>query len=477
MNRLTIADIIRTTGGTLQGTDPGKVLAVCPTNISIDSRTLQKGDLFFALPGDRLDGHTFLGQVCAGGASAAVVARHWVSGHPAEASLCPVLIQVDDTIQALQAFARFYRSLFPVPVVAVTGTNGKTTTKDMIWAALSTRDRCQRTEGNFNNHIGLPLTLLQLKADSGAMVVELAMRAPGEIARLAHICAPQFGVITNVGPAHIQFFPSIEAIARAKGELLDALGPADMAVLNADDPLVMSQSSRMRGKVVTFGLGPQADFRAHEVETLPGRGVMFRTEAGTLVELPLPGRHMVYNALAAIAVGRAFSVPEPDIAEALAGCRPQPMRMEMIHVDGLQILNDAYNANPVSMRAALETLLEVKGPTRRIAVLGDMLELGDTALESHRQIGRLVAGLGIDLLFTVGHLARCIADEAIAAGMAGHKVAHFEDKKTLADVLTGAAATGDLILVKGSRLMGLEAIVEAMRNTWLDRRTAVLEMN
>ena len=472
MKRFTIGEVIQAVQGQPSGPAVAAKLRWQPEGVSTDSRTLRPGQLFVALAGERFDGHRFVGEALNKGAGAVVVSRQWAAANPEALKNIPLAILVEHTLRALQELARWYRSLFAVPVIAVTGTNGKTTTKDMIAAILSQQARGLWTEGNQNNHIGLPLTLLRLQEEHRFAVVELGMRAAGEIAELTAICRPEVGVITNVGPAHIQFFRSVEDIARAKGELLDGLGASGTAVLNGDDELVMAQRGRAWGKVLTFGLGSDADVRAGDLRLNGWGGFSFVATGGLPIELRVPGKHMVMNALAAVAVGREFGVAGESVTEALASFRPQPMRMEVIHVDSLHILNDTYNANPASMRAALQTLREVSGTKRKIAVLGDMLELGEWASRVHRDIGQLAAQSGLAYLLTVGELSRLIAEEAMVSGMAGEQVHHVSGVQEALAFLRETARSGDAILVKGSRQMGLEAVVEGLRKQFTASTTS-----
>ena len=462
MEKLTFDNVVKITGGTLVGENL-ETVHFHPSGVSIDSRTLQKGNLFFALRGERFDGHDFAFEALDKGALAIVVSRQWARANLMGRKKKRVAILVDDTLKAFQACAGYYRTLFSLPVVAVTGTNGKTTTKDMVAAVLSQKSRCLQTRGNENNHIGLPLTLFRLRPDHAIAVVELGMRARGEISQLAEICDPHIGLITNVGPAHIQFFRDVEEIARAKGELLDHLGPTDTAILNADDHLVMKQRGRMRGEVITFGFSHKADVRTEAIQTTPTGGMTFDLEDGLRIQLRVPGKHMVSNALAAIAVGEQFDVPRQRMKEALEAFRPQTMRMELVQVGGLRILNDAYNANPDSMRAALETLQDLQCKGKKIAVLGDMLELGEDGPRSHREIGRRVSQADIALLVAVGNLSHFIADEAIRFGLSRQKVHHFTMRDGVLEVLKETVENGDLMLVKGSRKMGLEEIVSGLQ--------------
>lgn len=464
MKRFTIVDIIEATGGQPMGSEIERSLALELKEVSIDSRTLRAGALFFALQGETYNGHDFVAEALSKGAVGVVVSRQWAEVNREVLGDMRLAVLVEDTLRAFQACARYYRSLFSIPVVAVTGTNGKTTTKDMIAALLSKEQDGLWTEGNLNNHIGLPLTLFRLREEHRYGVVELGMRAAGEIAELADMCDPQFGVITNIGPAHIQFIGSVEKIAEAKGELLDHIGPSDTAILNGDDPHVMDQRGRTGGKVITFGFGRGADIRADSIRTTPSGNVSFEMEDGLAIELNVPGKHMVYNALAALAVGLEFGVPPGSMAEALSSFRPQSMRMEVIQADSLRILNDAYNANPASMRAALQSLCDVTDKRRRIAVLGDMLELGEWAPRVHREIGAIAGRSDLAYLLTVGDLSREISEEALVSGMSQEKVHHFTGKQQAIVFLQSIIRSGDVVLVKGSRRMGLEAVVEELRD-------------
>lgn len=434
-----------------------------PTGVSIDSRTIGEGELFFAVKGDRFDGHDFVGEALDRGAVGAVVSRsrfgrdfHLFQGEkPA--------IPVQDTIFALQELAKHYRSKFDLPVVAVTGTNGKTTTKDMIAAVLSRKYKVLKTEGNFNNHIGLPLTVLNLEAKHQVAAIEMGMSGFGEIRRLSKVSDPTMGVLTNVGPAHLEFFGSVERIAAAKAELLEYLTEPRVAVLNADDDLVMRHKEKVGGKIVTFGMEKEADVRGIYMGNYAKLGSRFRVNGGLEICLRLLGKHNVYNSLAAVAVGREFGVREQDIKAALEQIQASPMRMEWVEMAGVGVINDAYNANPISVKMALETLTETKGDGKRIAILGDMLELGEAGLQAHRRIGKVVATLGIDYLLSFSQLSKFMADGAIESGMARDRVDHFVDKGELIERIGELVAPGDIILVKGSRKMRLEEVVEGLK--------------
>ncbi len=451
MERIRLADASRALG-----LPPGRDRDLAVTGVSIDTRTLVSGDLFVAIRGERFDGHAFVGEAFERGAAAAVVAR----GAGPVRALGPTLL-VEDTVTALQDLSAWYRGRFEPRLVAVTGTNGKTTTKDMIAGALSTSMSTLKTEGNLNNHIGVPLTLFGLTRDHAAAVVEMGMNHPGEIARLAHVARPEIGVITNVSRAHLETMEDLDSIARAKGELLEALPADGVAVLNADDERVMAQAPRTRAVVQTFGLSERAGTRAVGVEQR-ARGVRFELAYGVSVELPVPGRHNVMNALAALAVSRALGVDAREAASGIASFAPSAMRMATARIAGRTVLNDAYNANPGSLAAALDTLEAVAAGRPTAAVLGDMLELGDESRAAHREAGARVAELGIDYLFLFGREVAALAEGAVASGMLRERVNTYESKAALAQDLEALLPEHAVVLVKGSRGMRMEEVVELL---------------
>ncbi|MBI4551643.1 MAG: UDP-N-acetylmuramoyl-tripeptide--D-alanyl-D-alanine ligase [Candidatus Latescibacteria bacterium] len=459
MNSLfTIGQVVETVAGTLSDeTADRRVRPV--VGVSTDSRTVKQDELFVALAGDRFDGHDFVPAALAAGAAGAIVAETWYREHAREISQQAPVIVVPDPLMALQTLAAAYRSRFALPVVGITGTNGKTTTKEMTAAILSKRFRTLKTPGNLNSQVGVPLVLFQLGPAYEVAVLELSMSQPDELTRLARMARPTVGVITNVGPAHLEFLGSVEAVARAKGELLDSLPDDGTAILNADDPLVMAQRHRTTARLLTFGLTPAAAVRAVDIE-MELAGTTFRLTDGPAFRLNIPGCHHVANALAAIAVGRVFGVDVGAMQEALAGVQPFAMRMEYRVVDGLHLINDAYNANPVSARAALRTLANAR-TGRRIAVMGDMLELGAESEQAHREVGRAVAGAA-DVLITVGERARQIADGAREAGMDERAILVCQKNDDASVRIRACAKPGDIILIKGSRGMKMEDIVAAL---------------
>ncbi len=415
---------------------------------SVDSRTLVPGDVFFALRGPNHDGHDHVADALAGGAAAVVVGH--ATGSPAE-------LLVPDTLAALQCLGGYARRRWGGTVVAVTGSAGKTTTKDAIAHLLSLALPVGKTTGNFNNHVGVPLSILRLPEESRAAVLEMGMNHAGEIRELASVARPEIGVVTNVGYAHAEAFGgSIEGVALAKRELIEALPPAGIAVLNGDDPRVRAFASIHRGRTVTFGASGDADFRATDVELRP-EGAVFRVE-GVPFETTLAGRHGVLNLLAAIAVARVFGVPLGRLPDAVRSFAAGAMRGERIERDGMVIWNDCYNANPEAMRAMLD-VLRATPAARRIAVLGEMLELGSAAGPLHRAVGRHAAEAGIDILIGVRGNAREMVEEAAGAGLASTRF--FDSPAEAGAFAREVARSGDALLFKGSRGVAVERALES----------------
>jgi UDP-N-acetylmuramoyl-tripeptide--D-alanyl-D-alanine ligase len=351
-------------------------------------------------------------------------------------------------------------------VVGVTGSTGKTTTKDMVASVLETRLRTLKTAGNFNNEIGLPLTLLALDETCEAAVVEMAMRGPGEIDCLSRIARPDGAVITNIGETHLELLGTVSNIAAAKGELLEHIPPGGFALLNAESPYIRREAGRCRGKVIFFSMDSPADITAENIRPEGGGSRFTAVMDGGSHEffLPVPGRHNVMNALAAIGVGLEMGLTAAEIARGLTAVSLTGMRLEMIEAGGLKIINDAYNANPASTKAALQVLVEQAGDRRAVAVLGDMLELGQRAAQGHREVGETTAGLGLDYLVAVGGLAAGAADGALAAGMPGDRVFRCEDNAGAVEILDKLLEDGDVVLVKGSRGMRMEQIVQHLKS-------------
>lgn len=426
------------------------------TGVSTDSRTIKPGELFVPLVGERFDGHDFIHQAVEKGAKA-VLAQRMLDRLPEGISV----IKVDNTLAALQRLAGYYRKKFNIPVVAVTGSTGKTTTKDMIHCVLSARYNVLKTEGNLNNEIGLPLTLFRIQRHHEIAVVEMGMSGFGEIHRMAEAALPCVGVITNIGVSHIEKLGSRENILKAKLEIFDYFPGNGIAVLNADDDLLWEVKKCFSFGFKYFGTREGIDFRAVNIST--GQpGVKFKLISDNEkypFELSLPGRHNVYNSLAAIAVGRLFGISFQEMREALKAFKTGNMRLNIFETqEGVVVIDDVYNASPDSMKAALSVLKDMPA-VRRIAVLGDMLELGDYAEEGHRQVGRAVVESKVDLLITRGEASRWIGMEAQAAGMPPSSIYHCSCNKDVINLLSTIVHSGDTILVKGSRGMRMEEVV------------------
>jgi UDP-N-acetylmuramoyl-tripeptide--D-alanyl-D-alanine ligase len=435
------------------------------TGVSIDSRKVRPGDLFVAIRGERLDGHDFVVDALQAGAPAAVVAQSWLAGRRRRVLRASPLIPVADTVAALQGLARYHRRRLGIPVVGVTGSNGKTTTKEMIAAVLGAAYRVLRSEGSFNNHIGVPLTLLRLRRTHEVAVIELGMNHPGELARLCSVALPTGGVVTNVGPAHLEFLQSVDEVARAKAELVEAIGKDGFVVLNADDEHTPGIRALTEARVVTFGFGPEADIRGELVGLTEGACPLLRISGSEPVRIPLAGAHNAANALAAAAVGEVMGCTPDQVRSGLESFQPPHWRSETFETGGMTVINDAYNANPVSTARALEMLRDWAegGERRKVAVLGDMLELGGISEQAHRELGERAAAAGVGLLVTVGRYAAVTAEGAARAGLASTLIVPTSSIEHAWEVLQGRLEPGDVILLKGSRRIGLERLAERVR--------------
>ncbi len=449
-----LEEVVTVLGGTLSS--PSRAAAF--SGVSIDSRSILPGQLFFAIAGPHLDGHDYLGDAAARGASAAVVHR------AAAAPPGLPVIHVADTTRALADLARHRRLQADVPVVAITGSVGKTTTKEMTAALLGTRGPVLKTEGNLNNRYGLPLSLLRLRPEHTAAVLELGMSAPGELRQLSDVARPDLAVITRVGPVHLEFFPSIDAIAAAKAEVLEGLRPQGAAVLNGDDERVRRIGEGFRGRVVWFGRDRRFDVSAESWRGT-GFGMRFDLRVGGRavdVALPLAGPHFVSNFLAAAAVAHALGIRPESMVEAATHMAPARHRGEVVRLgEGVVLLDDCYNSSPDALEAAVTALSLLPGQ-RRVAVLGDMLELGETGPALHREAGRALAGR-VDVVVGVGTLARELLEGAREAGTPAASLHFFADASEAAGGVAAGIGQGDAVLVKGSRGIKLEKVVEALR--------------
>lgn len=434
--------------------------------IGIDSRTIAPSDLFVAIPGEVHDGHRFVSDVLDRGVKGVMVAADQVAHIPLERIKAGgvVCVAVTDTIEALGALARFNRRRSELKVLAVTGSNGKTSTRMLMERVIAQKFETLGTTGNQNNHIGLPLTLLRLRPEHRSAILELGMSHAGEIAYLGRICEPDVGIITNVGPAHLEQLGSLEQVARAKGELLDTIRPGGTAILNADDPRVAALAENLKREVVFFGTDKRAAVRAEHIRlTETATAFTLTLPPGRItVNLATPARVMVFNALAAAAAGLVMGVPLELIQAGLESFIPPLGRMGMRSLDpNMVLVDDTYNANPVSMEAAITMLAGMHAHRRKIAVLGEMLELGPQAADLHREIGRIAAQAPIDRLYLTGNFAAAIADGALEQGMAPDRI--FCGTKTeVTERLCRQLRAGDLILVKGSRGMAMETVVETI---------------
>jgi len=424
---------------------------------SIDSRTIQPEELFFAVKGERMDGHEFVQQALEKGAVAAVVRQDQMTRYPAAARL----MAVDDTLAALQTLGAAVRRMWAKPLVGVTGSTGKTTTKDAIAHVLSARFRVLKSEGNFNNHFGLPLMLLKIQPEHEAAVIEMGMSHRGEIAALAKIAQPEIGVVTNVAPVHLEFFKSVAEIARAKYELIESLPAGGAAILNADDEYVSQFGRDFHGKVVRYGFHSTANVRAENVEPRGSEGSVFDVVAGGLREraaLRLVGTHNIYNVLAAVAVGLERGLSLTEAAGALATLAPADKRGAVVQLGNITIINDCYNSNPTALNAMVDTLATMPAK-RRIVVAGEMLELGPAGEELHRLSGQHMAKKRIDILVGVRGLAQPMVEAAAAAGMQAEFVATPEEA---GEWLAREGREGDVVLLKASRGVKLERALETV---------------
>ncbi|MFC5450186.1 UDP-N-acetylmuramoyl-tripeptide--D-alanyl-D-alanine ligase [Paenibacillus aestuarii] len=433
------------------------------TGVSTDTRTIPGGSLFVPLIGEHFDGHAYAAEAYSKGAAAAL----WQDDKPNPPEGMPV-VYVKDTLVALQQLAKAYRKQLPVRIVGITGSNGKTTTKDLVASVLGSTYQVHKTKGNLNNHIGLPLTLLQLTETTQFAVVEMGMSGRGEIELLSELAEPETAIITMIGESHMLQLGSREEIARAKAEILSGMPSGGLFVYNGDEPLIeqaISERSLPEGlRRIRFGSGAGNDIHPTGIR-MDADGAYFSINSPEYPELyiPLLGTHNVINALAAIAIGEAFGVSPADIAAGLCSLQMTSMRIEKLTAaSGLTVLNDAYNASPASMRAAIQLTEQLQGYGRKFVVLGDMLELGEHEEQYHREIGAMLSCERVDYVFTFGKLGRFIAEEAAKSFAQAEHVRAFDDKMQLAEALAELAGKDDLVLVKGSRGMRLEQVVHAL---------------
>jgi len=465
-----LEEVIHAIGGQLLHGSPG----VRIRRIWTDSRSVRAGDLFVALKGPKFDGHRYVNDAITGGAVGAIVkqsAWHKISSTIRRvASSTPhvpaIVIGVKDPLRAYQDLAAFHRSQFHIPVVAITGSNGKTTTKEMVSHILSRRWRLLKTKGNLNNSIGVPQTLLGLNRGHEVAVIEMGVDQEGQTTRLCEMAKPAFGVITNVGPDHLEFFGSLEGSARAKAELLANLPHDGVVMLNADDDFFTRFSQQAPCPVVSCGFSPKAEVRASDV-VFDRHGTKFRLHLphrsrAKTIRLRLAGHHNVSNALAGAAVGYAMGLPVEDLVEGLGKVRPAPMRSEIRQWKGMTFLYDCYNANPASMKAALTLLANLGRGKRTMAVLGDMRELGASEDQLHREIGAFVAKQGFTHFIACGRLGPCLVEGAKRAGMSARAISRARSIPHAARILEKLVGPGDMILLKASRGIEIERVLKLM---------------
>lgn len=454
MIRCTLGEVCRAIRGRLLRGDPERPV----DRVGTDTRALTGGEVFFALKGEHFDGHDYLGQAIAGGAAALVVERD-----PGNGVAVPV-VQVKDTMRALQDLARANRRRAGIPVVAVTGSTGKTSTKDLIAGVLAVKYRVLATRGNFNNEYGLPLTLLEIDERHEVAVVEMGMRGPGQIDGLCRVAMPTIGVITNIGETHLELLGSVSAIAQAKGEILQHLPPSGLAVLHGDSPFISNLASGFGGRVTRFGLGTENEIRL--LSSTTGRhGTDFRVRVHGAEEdffIPVHGKHLAVNALAAVAVGLELGLSFDQIRQGMREAALSPLRLDIVEAGQLTIIDDTYNASPASVKAALDVLSDLAGGRAKTAALGSMFELGPVMEKGHREVGRAAAEHGLELLVTVGAEARLIAQGALDAGMDPGRVITCDTKEEAAAVLLERIPAEGIILLKGSRAVQMEYIVRLL---------------
>lgn len=464
---MTIDEILKATGGKLVHGNRGLIVP----GVSIDSRTIRDGELFIAIRGEVFDGHDFIKDALRKGACGVLAGEGFTVSDPMQQQDTVVII-VRDTLLALQETARFHRHKFTIPVTGITGSNGKTTTKEMLWTILSQKADVLRNEGNLNNHIGVPLTLLRLAPSHQTAVIEMGISERGELSRLCEIVAPDSAVITNIGPTHLEKLGRIENVAEAKGEILKTLPSNGFCILNQDDKFFDVFRAMSPCRVISFGISPDADFHVESSEAVIGGNFadnlkfnLISPAGKTEVNLHVPGLHNIYNALCAAASAYAHGLSLTDIKSGLEKFTPVSMRSEVEKVGGIYIINDTYNANPASMVAAIDMLKAFKAGKRRFAVIGDMLELGEKTIMAHRDLGIYIAGAGTDGLIAVGNYAGYVAEGASEAGMNEGRIKAFTDYPQTLEQIREWITTGDIVLVKGSRGMKMERIVEGLKES------------
>ena len=437
--------------------------------VSINSRTIEKEELFVCIQGENFDGHNFLGEAINKGAAGIILSDPvHLSGNMISGGNSPFVIQSQNTLRALQDLAGYQRTRFPFKVVAVTGTNGKSTTKEMIASIIETKYKTLKTQGNLNNHIGLPLTLLARKPEHEVGVLEMGMSAAGEIKRLAEIAKPDIGVITNISVGHLDQLTTIKDVQAAKGELFDAITKEGTAIVNADDPLVLELAKSLRVKKITYGIEQSSDVQASNIQNEGSSGFTFTAKVFNQtisVNLSQIGYCNIYNALAALATGHSLGISGKDMSRGLENYQQIPQRNEQIHYEGVTLINDAYNANPQSMREALKTLSEFNTQGKRFLIIGDMLELGLLSESAHHELGQEIILSNVDHLVTVGPLASLVAESAKKNPRHRLQIGKFNTHAEAVSYLLRNVEKGDCLLIKGSRGTKMENIIKEYLKT------------
>jgi len=437
--------------------------------VSINSRTIKEGELFVCIKGEKFDGHDFIGDAISKGAAGVILSdSNRVSKEMIGEEVSPFVIQSENTLRALQDLASYQRSISPFRVVGVTGTNGKSTTKEMIASIIETKYKTLKTQGNLNNHIGLPLTLLARKPEHEVGVLEMGMSAAGEIKRLAEIAKPDIGVITNISAGHLEQLKTVKEVQAAKGELFDSLDEKGTAIVNADDPLVLELAKSLRVKKITYGIEQSADVQASDIQNKGNDGFTFTAKIFNQtvpINLPQIGYCNIYNALAALATGHSLGISGKDMSKGLQNYQQIPQRNEKINFQGITLINDAYNANPQSMREAIKTLAELNIQGNRFLVVGDMLELGPLSESAHHELGQEVTLSNIDHLVTVGPLASLVAESAKKNSRHPLQIGKFNTHMEAVNYLLRKVKKGDCLLVKGSRGSKMENVIQEFLKT------------
>ncbi len=462
---LTVDEIIEATGGKIIKKSSSKTFR----GLSTDSRHISAGTLFLPIIGERFDGHDFITAAVKDGALGSLV-QNGLEGKIKALSGNITLISVNDTLKALGDIAHFWRKKFELPVIAVTGSSGKTTTKEMIAEVIGLKKKVLKSRGNFNNLVGLPLTLLEINATHKAAIVEMGTNRSGEIGRLTQIAIPNVGVITNIGPAHLEGLESMDAVRKEKWDLFNNMGTKGTAIINNDDDSLRELAGRWKGETLTFGIKKDADVHAENISKHEKTGTEFTLTIDGISRkliMSTTGKHNIYNALAAAASCRAVGIEYDLIHEGLVSFKPISRRMEILNLkNGAFLIDDTYNANPASVSAALKTLKDLKEKQRSTVILGDMLELGLWAEEMHENIGNLMADTGVDKVFLRGTFSRAVAEGAIRKGFKKNRIYFPETTEEIVTHLRQHLKQGDWVLVKGSRKMKMEKIVQELTSAF-----------